>query len=1578
MGHRIPKTWYAKFAHPAVFLAGLAVLFSPAASAQSDSLSFFKNYFVTGDYAVAGVGLKGTGVNGFATGSITMNSVPANADVIAAYLYWGTEETSATPSAVNGYFRDKPIVGVVVGNSNNAACWSSGGTTGTMKASGRVYRADVLRHLPADKVKNIRIANGTHTVKLPDSGGNGNGNVLYTDGASLVVVYREVTAGQPGLRPLRAVVIYDGAFTLAKDTPTMFQKVAGFYQAQASSAARITHIVANGQPGTSSPLMVGASTLSTTPFIGAQGARWDNKSFPITLGDDASSFTTTVTAGNNQVCLSWSAVVASMIVKDADKDGLLDTWEQKGLSAIPATSTQPASFGNCTTDPGNCVDLQAMGALPNRKDIFAEVDWLSHPGAPGVAAHEHKPNAGAMLMVANAFQSQGIALHLDLGPGAEYASIPNKVPATLSRGGLITDVTEMNLACRDGQFTRCTFPSLNYAVFGWKIGFRGVKEGFPILNVARHFDRNRKDIFRYALFGHALALPDPSNPGIPRSTSGVADLYGADFMVSLGMWRSDFAAYDQIGSPLVQAGTFMHELGHTLGLAHAGIYRAPNCVPNYPSVMNYLYQTRGITSADGSATGIDYSAGGGFALDENLLSEPVSPLNYRIRYYGPLSSSDPPNGAAKRHCDGTALGSGEAPFIRLENERTAFIDWNNNQASSAGPLSLDVNFDGAIGVGTGGTNGAWGEGPGPFGLLTNSSDWASLDLQQIGARMNISGLSSDVGPNDLGQTDFGQTDFGQTDFGQTDFGQTDFGQTDFGQTDFGQTDFGGTDPRTGQTDFGQTDFGDIDYDTHILSTVEVPAGVAATNAIDRITLNWNAPGTGRIQSYNIYRTPTGGSRSIWRNVGGGVSSVTVDDIADAVNTLYNTVYTYEVTAVAGIGSESLESDFSNAVNGIVKRLKVNGNTLQIMYGDPRPSASALYTLSGLEPGIVPTNACSIVTALSDPLPIGTYVIQCSGIDAVGVNSIVYTAGTLEVTRRPVTVAVTASNKDYDRTPDAQIATCTVSGALTGDSIGCTASGTFASFNAGARTVTASNIVLTGARAASYMVTNTPTNTATIRPKPISVTANAATKVYGTADPLPLGYSAPGLISPDVLSGALTRDAGQGVGNPPYMIRQGSLANPNYAVTFVTAGLTITPAPLTVTANSQLKLYQAPDPIFTYTVSGLINNAIVQDTAAVLSGTLSREPGEAVGNYAILRGTLTAGANYTMTFFPANLRIAGFIATTRSMATARSFHTATLLANGKVLVAGGFDAAGTSLASAEVYDPVARTFSPTGNNMPNKAVGHSATLLTVGPNAGRVLVLGGGNSSAQLYNPATNTFTAVGGSGQRSYHTATTLTVGPNAGKVLVVGGSDNSGKTTNAAVLYDPTTGTFTPTGSLTTNREMHTATLLPNGNVLIAGGRSRPGTSYSYPATAEIYNATTGVFSSVAMSAGRYGHTVVLLPNGSVLLAGGATSGAIATADVYSPSTNSFTAVAGSLANPRLNATSFVFAGSAFVNGGQNGTIRYASMDGFTGTNFIGSGSMTAARAGHTLTTFANGSILVTGGQGSAGASIASAETLQ
>jgi WD40 repeat protein len=237
---------------------------------------------------------------------------------------------------------------------------------------------------------------------------------------------------------------------------------------------------------------------------------------------------------------------------------------------------------------------------------------------------------------------------------------------------------------------------------------------------------------------------------------------------------------------------------------------------------------------------------------------------------------------------------------------------------------------------------------------------------------------------------------------------------------------------------------------------------------------------------------------------------------------------------------------------------------------------------------------------------------------------------------------------------------------------------------------------------------------------------------------------------------------------------------------------------------------------------------------------------------------------------------GKFAPTGSMITSRDGHTATLLSDGRVLIAGGFGlvSSGTYgvLASAELYDPKTGTFTVTGS-MTTARQYHTATRLS----DGRVLITGGFDvsgaslASAELYDPRTGTFTVTGSmTHARLFDTATLL----SDSRVLMAGGwtgtEANSGLQTTiaSAELYDPKTGTFSPTGSMTTDRSGHTATALPDGRVLVAGGEDDSGASL---ASAELFDPRTGTFDTAgSMSTSRDGHTATLLSDGRVLIAGG------------------------------------------------------------------------------------------------------------
>jgi hypothetical protein len=249
----------------------------------------------------------------------------------------------------------------------------------------------------------------------------------------------------------------------------------------------------------------------------------------------------------------------------------------------------------------------------------------------------------------------------------------------------------------------------------------------------------------------------------------------------------------------------------------------------------------------------------------------------------------------------------------------------------------------------------------------------------------------------------------------------------------------------------------------------------------------------------------------------------------------------------------------------------------------------------------------------------------------------------------------------------------------------------------------------------------------------------------------------------------------------------------------------------------------------------------------------------------------------------------------NMTVARSGQTMTVLGNGSVLIAGGQTCTSatscTALASVEIYDPIAATFTASSNSMSAARFGASAVAL----NSGSVLIAGGFDGTnlpaqAEIYNPAQNGFTGNGAqlNTPRFYATATLL----NNGQVLVAGGSTCNlpGCPTNAAEIYDPVANAFTVVaGGMNVSRFSHTATLLTNGLVLLAGGFSSCGTSpCTSESSAEVFDPVAGLFSlSQSVPNALAGQTATLTANGSALLIGGINAGVTLSGDEWYQPTN-------------------------------------------------------------------------------------------
>jgi hypothetical protein len=332
---------------------------------------------------------------------------------------------------------------------------------------------------------------------------------------------------------------------------------------------------------------------------------------------------------------------------------------------------------------------------------------------------------------------------------------------------------------------------------------------------------------------------------------------------------------------------------------------------------------------------------------------------------------------------------------------------------------------------------------------------------------------------------------------------------------------------------------------------------------------------------------------------------------------------------------------------------------------------------------------------------------------------------------------------------------------------------------------------------------------------------------------------------------------------------------------------------------------------------------------------------------------------------------GSFTVTGSLITPRQFHTATLLQNGKVLLAGGISAYSPNapgLSSAELYDPSSGTFSATGK-MTVPRVSHTATLLP----DGRVLMAGGysgiaGGSfagasvTAELYDPDTGTFTPTSQmSSPRFWHSATLL----NNGKVLIAGGYP--APPVSSAELYDPMTGAFTPTGSMTTPRSQQTVVLLVDGSVLIVPGGD--GADYN---SAEIYEPDRQMFHAADWRSadGAVGGSATLLTSGKVLITLNISEcdwvGTMA--DSYDSASGDGTLVATANGTCRPSGT-LLSDGTVLITAGWYVGAVAQTYDESAGT-FSRTGDPATARHDHTATLLPDGSVLIAGGSHDDGAS--------
>jgi hypothetical protein len=334
------------------------------------------------------------------------------------------------------------------------------------------------------------------------------------------------------------------------------------------------------------------------------------------------------------------------------------------------------------------------------------------------------------------------------------------------------------------------------------------------------------------------------------------------------------------------------------------------------------------------------------------------------------------------------------------------------------------------------------------------------------------------------------------------------------------------------------------------------------------------------------------------------------------------------------------------------------------------------------------------------------------------------------------------------------------------------------------------------------------------------------------------------------------------------------------------------------------------------------------------------------------------------------------APTGAMSVARQSATATRLADGRVLIAGGqrvgsVDVGDVYFETAELFDPVAGKFSPVAAKMATKRTQHAAAAIA----GGKVLVVGGtsgvmSTSTAELFDPKTATWSSTPPLAHE--HWGATLTVLAD-GRVLLAGGGP--GASGGATELFDPALGAWKDLAPMGTPRRYHTATLLQSGRVLVTGGQL-PDDPTKLSSDAEVWSPTTGLWTHVApMSIARTAHTATLLDDGLVVIAGGTTpAGITAATERYNPAQDAWTKLPAMASARTIHTATRVGGGGVLVAGGLDAStsvLRSSELFDPATQRWVVNGLLGHGRVGHMAEALAGGAVLVAGGEQQSSAEI-------